>query len=95
MDVSSSDVLTINIARWKSPVSEVLVRLVDFVPGAANGLSLDFGLAEPVSDVVLRFAVRWLYGCSEAAPGLLRGCLCWGCSVVDLWLRCSCSVVAP
>ena len=53
MDVSSSDVLRINIARWKSPVSEVLVRLVDFVPGAASGLSLYFGLVEPVSDVVL------------------------------------------
>ena len=90
MDVSSSDVLTINIARWKSPVSKVLVRLVEFVPGAANGLSLDFGLAEPVSDVVLRL----LCGGSMVALKQLRGCSVVACAGAALWSICGCAVVA-
>ena len=52
--MSSSEASRIRFARWKSHVSEVLVRLVDFVPGSAHGLSFDLGLAEPVSDVVPR-----------------------------------------
>ena len=49
-----SDVFRIKFAWWKLHVSEVLVRQVDFVPGSAHGVSFDFGLAEPVSDVVPR-----------------------------------------
>ena len=66
------------------------MHLVDLVLYSAKGLSVDFGLAESVSHVVL-----WLLcGSSVVAPWLLRDCSVVACSVVDPWLRCGCSVVA-
>ncbi len=84
---SSPDVLRIEFARWKSPVSEVLV---DSVPGSANCLSVDFGWTEPVSHVVLRL----LCGGSMVALQQLRDCSVVACARAALWSICGCAVVA-
>ena len=66
------------------------MRLVGLVPGSANGLSFDFGLVEPVSDVVPRL----LCGSSWLAVQWLRSSSVVAGAGAALWSICGCAVVA-